>query len=152
MLLALVPLPSVAQDYDLGLSAYASGDYATARRELKPLAEQGHARSQYRLGVMYFNGQGVLQDYAEAVRWFRAAAEQGDASAQFNLGVMYHKGEGVIQDYILAHMWLNIGGANGSSFAPDVRDIVEDRMTPTDIAEAQRRARDCMDSDYTDCD
>lgn len=155
MLLALAPLPSVAQDYDVGLVAYESGDYATALRELKPLAEQGHAGSQYILGLMYAGyggGRGVLEDRAEAVRWFRSAAEQGNADAQTELGAMHATGTGVLQDYMLAHMWLNIGGANGSSLAPGVRDIVEEKMTPTDVSEAQRRARVCMGSDYTDCD
>ena len=45
--------------------------------EVKKKAEQGDADSQYILGFMYNNGQGVPQDHAEAVKWFRLAAEQG---------------------------------------------------------------------------
>ena len=74
ILLALIPLPGVAQDYDVGLAAYQSGDYATALRELEPLAEQGDTSAQNNLGVMYEYGLGVVQDYTEAVRWYRAAA------------------------------------------------------------------------------
>jgi hypothetical protein len=48
-------------DYQKGVAAAQSGDFATALREWKPLAEQGHARAQYNLGVMYESGQGVLQ-------------------------------------------------------------------------------------------
>jgi uncharacterized protein len=55
-------------------------------------AEQGYAEAQYNLGVMYGNGNGVVQDYAEAVKWYRLAAEQGNAKAQNNLGVMYEYG------------------------------------------------------------
>ena len=43
-----------------GFNAYEGGDYATALREWKPLAEQGDASAQYSLGVMYKKGQGVL--------------------------------------------------------------------------------------------
>lgn len=68
-------------------------------------AEQGDAGAQFRLGLMYYLGQGVTQDYAEAVRWYRKAAEQGYAIAQFNLGVMYNKGRGVTQDYAEAVRW-----------------------------------------------
>ena len=64
-----------------------------------PLAEAGYDVAQFNLGVMYDNGQGVLQDYKEAVKWYRLAAEQGYADAQYNLGVMYDNGEGVPQDY-----------------------------------------------------
>ena len=60
-----------------GVAAYKRGDYATALREYRPLAEQGDAAAQAALGVIYHYGQGVPQDYAEAVRWYRKAAAQG---------------------------------------------------------------------------
>ena len=60
--------------------------------------EQGNAKAQNNLGVMYDNGEGVIKDAAEAVKWFRKAAEQGYAYAQNNLGVMYEYGNGVIKD------------------------------------------------------
>jgi TPR repeat protein len=82
-------------DFEKGLKAYQSGDYQTALHEWRPLAEQGDAKAQNNLGVMYEKGLGVPQDYAEAVKWYRKAAEQGDARAQNNLGVMYAAGRGV---------------------------------------------------------
>ncbi len=54
--------------WDEGVAAAKRGDYATALRELRPLAEQGHAVAQYNLGVMYNKGRGVPQDYAKAVK------------------------------------------------------------------------------------
>jgi TPR repeat protein len=48
---------------------------------LRVQAEQGLARAQYNLGVMYETGEGVPEDDVEAVRWWRMAAEQGDALA-----------------------------------------------------------------------
>ncbi len=69
-----------------GAAAQKRGDYATALRELRPLAEQGNAKAQYNLGVMYDKGRGVPQDYAKAVGWWRKAAEQGDAKAQYKIG------------------------------------------------------------------
>jgi uncharacterized protein len=63
-------------------------------RRLKSLqAEQGDANAQFKLGLMYYNGEGVPEDDAEAVKWYRKAAEQGLAGAQFNLGVMYAYGK-----------------------------------------------------------
>jgi TPR repeat protein len=96
---------ALAQDFDKGLAAAQSGDFATALKEWRPLAEQGDADAQSNLGVMYYNGNGVPQDYAQAVKWYRKAAEQGHADAQSNLGVMYDKGEGVPQDYAQAVKW-----------------------------------------------
>ena len=84
--------------FNKGLKAYESGDYATALKEWKPLAEQGEADARHNLGLMYFNGFGVVQDYKAALKWFKLAAEQGYALAQSNQGWMYEKGLGVSQD------------------------------------------------------
>ena len=100
---------------------------------------------------MYDSGDGVLQDYAEAVKWFRLAAEQGNASAQNNLGTMYEVGNGVLQDNIRAHMWYNIASANGDEKAGEWRDERAGLMTSADISEAQKMARECMNSNYQNC-
>ena len=166
-----------------GVTAYNRGDYATALREFRPLANQGTAVAQTFLGFMYAKGQGVPQDDAEAAKWFRKTAEQGDAVAQYllgflyaegpgvpqdfaeaakwlrkaamqgyafaqgDLGFMYEKGRGVPQDYVQAHMWYNLAI---SRFPPGAahddavrnRDFVAKHMTPAQIAEARRLARE----------
>ncbi len=55
------------------LAAYQRGDYATALREWRPLAEQGNAKAQYNLGFMYRYGLGVPQDDAAAWGWYTAS-------------------------------------------------------------------------------
>ena len=133
-----------AQDFDRGLAAAQSGDFATALKEWRPLAEQGDAYAQNNLGVMYENGNGVVQDYAEAAKWYRLAAEQGVANAQNNLGSMYEYGRGVLQDNILSHMWYNIASANGTKKSSEWRDEIAAKMTSDDISKAQAMARECM--------
>ena len=128
------------------------GDYATELQILRPLAEQGNALAELGLGVMYANGQGVPQDFAQAVVWCLKAAEQGDADAQTIVALMYVNGHGVPQDYVRAHMWFNIaaaaaGASDGSGRdAVKWRDLVATRMTPAQIAEAQRMAREWVQS------
>ena len=141
-----------AQDFDKGMKAAQSGDFATAMKEWKPLAEQGNAVAQYNLALMYDNGEGVTLDDAEAVKWYRKAAEQENANAQSNLGVMYYNGEGVLQDTIAAHMWLNIAAANGNTNAVKGRGIVAKQLSSADIVKSQARAKRCMSSGYSDCD
>jgi hypothetical protein len=80
---------SYSADFNKGLTAAQSGDFATALKEWKPLAEKGDVDAQTNLGLMYQNGWGVPQDDKEAVRWYTLAAEQEHAKAQYNLGVMY---------------------------------------------------------------
>ena len=91
---------------------------------------------------MYVEGRGVPQDYAEAVNWYRKAANQGDAMAQYNLGSMYADSQGVPQDYVRAYMWFSLSAAQGDKDAGKYRDLAAPRMTPAQIAEAQKLARD----------
>ena len=77
--LALTPL--AAQDYEKGLAAYRSGDFATALQDWTPLADQGDAEAQYNLGVIYEYGQGVLQDNVMAHMWYNIASANGHENA-----------------------------------------------------------------------
>ncbi len=147
LVLALaLPAPVLAADFQAGWKAYQRAYYATAWEEWRPLAEQGDANAQYYLGVMHQNGEAVPQNYALAALRYSQAAEQGLASAQKNLGVMYARGDGVAQNYVSAHMWLSLAVAR---FPPGItrdeatnfRDKIEKRMTPDQLAEAQRFAR-----------
>jgi TPR repeat protein len=142
---------SVSQDFQVGLDAARKGDYATALREWTPLAEQGDAGAQYNLGLMYGNGDGVPQDDKNAMKWYTLAAEQGHASAQTSLGVVYANGYGVQQDYVYAHMWFNIAASSGEQNAPENRDLVAERMTPSQIERAQDLARECVAKNYKGC-
>lgn len=129
-------------DFQSGLAAYKSGNYAAALKEWRPLAEQGHAKAQHNLGVMYENGRGVPQDYAEARRWYQKAAEQGQVFAQNNLGKMYERGPGVPQDYVQADMWYILSAAQGNEVASRNHAAITKKMTPAQIAEAQKNARE----------
>ena len=128
--------------YQEGAQAYAQGDYDTAMRELRPLAEQGNADAQSKLGVMYDNGRGVPKDDKEAVRWYRMAAEQGNADAQSKLGAMYYTGRGVPKDYVLAYMWWNLAAASGDKDAVKNRETISKKMSRSQIEEAQRLSRE----------
>ena len=177
----MLSLPVAAQDYQKGVEAHDRGDFATALREWRPLAEQGDAKAQFNLGGMYEHGQGVTQDHAVALMWYRRAAEQGDAKAQFNLGGMYEFGLGVTedgaeavkwyrkaaeqgdakaqihlaliydtgmvvpQDYVQAYVWYKLAVTQGDEKAVEGLDFVAKQMTPAQLAEAQRLAREWME-------
>ena len=113
---AFINLPVYA-GFDEGMVAIEKGDYATALKEFKPLAEQGLAIAQTLVGSMYGEGKGVTQDYVQAVSWYRKAAEQGYAIAQNNLGFMYRTGKGVTQDYVQAVSWYRKAAEQGNAFA-----------------------------------
>ena len=172
LVVLLLPQVTFADAYSDAEAAYNRGDYKTAFRGYKRLANQGHARAQSSLGFMYGKGQGVPQDYKEAVTWFRKAANQRCARAhqsnletvpgnlsdiekrfskefikrdnqrcardQFNLGRMYAKG----REYVVAYMWVNLAASEGDEKASQLRDAIEKIMTPSQIAEAQKLARE----------
>jgi TPR repeat protein len=96
---------SLAQPLAEAEEAYSRGDYTTALRLWRPLANQGTMVAEFWVGFMYGEGKGVPQDYAEAAKWFRKAADQGDSASQSFLGTMYAHGNGVRQDYVESAKW-----------------------------------------------
>ncbi len=76
---------------DEGVAAFDRGDYETALREFRPLAEQGNVDAQNALGWMYYIGGGVLQDYVQAHMWYNLAAAQGDKAAAKNRDIVATK-------------------------------------------------------------
>jgi hypothetical protein len=171
-------VPIACAGWSEATSAYEKGDYVTASKELKPLAEEGDPGAQYNLGLMCRDGQGVQKDDFEAVKWFRKAADQGFAQAQYSLALMYRDGlgvrqddaeqakwccmaaeqgyadaqhqmgtgyavgRGVPQDLVKAHMWFDLAAIQGDSEAQKDRDKAAGMMTPSQIAEAQKLARE----------
>ena len=177
--LSTLATPTAWAGFDDGVAAFDRGDYATALREFRTLADQGYAEAQFNVGIIYDYGHGVspdyaqamkwyrkaaeqgfddaqfnlgfmydygqgipAEDYAEAVKWYRKAAEQGNAKAQNSLGFMHYKGRGVPRNYEIAHMWYNLAAAQGDKQATNNRAIVAEKMTPAQITEAQRLARE----------
>ena len=170
--------PLAAGPYEDAVAAYEAGDYVTAYRLQLPVAEEGFAKAQVNLGIMYAYGRGVPRDDAKAVEWFRRAADQGDAFAQHNLGVFYQTGRGVLldrteavrwfrkaadqgladaqydlgrahaegngvpQDPIAAYMWLSLSADQGYQKALGSRSLIIKGMTPAQITEAEKLARE----------
>ena len=178
LLIGLLLATPAWADFQAGIDAYKRGDYETAMKEFRSLAEQGNTDAQYALGVLYDKGQGLPQNYQQMMKWYRLAAEQGQAMAQSKLGlmysqgkgvpqndakaakwtrraaeqghtvsqsalgIMYYVGEGVPQDSVLAHMWLNLAVSKGQEEVVELRDAIATILTPQQLAEAQRLARE----------
>ncbi len=96
------------------------------------------AWADFQAGVDAYNGG----DYDTALKEFRPLAERGKAVAQWSLGIMYERGRSVPQDYVQAYRWYTLAAAKGLKEAVKMRDLLEKRMTPAQLAEAQRMARE----------
>ena len=88
------------------LMPYAQRDYVRALQLLAPLAEQGNAVAQLKLGIIFSRGKVNSPDHVAALRWFTKAAENGQVEAQFELGRIYRDGLGTRVDGKLAVYWL----------------------------------------------
>ena len=138
ILVVSAAISTFAANFSAGLDAYQKGDYNTAAKEWRALADKGDAPSQFNLGLLYVDGRGVPQDYGEAAKWFERAADQDYAKAQLNLGALYGVGKGVKRDYVQAYKWLNICAAKGDAKCVAQRDLVAQKLKSKQITEAQR--------------
>jgi TPR repeat protein len=87
------------------LMPYAKRDYARALALLIPLAEQGNAVAQLKLGMIFSRGKTGTPDHVAALGWFTKAAEQGQVEAQFELGRIYRDGLGMSVNGNAALSW-----------------------------------------------
>jgi len=152
--LLVFAVPAGAQSLEARMKsaagAYERKDFATAIAVWRPLAEAGNAEAQTLLGAMYWSGEGVARDHKEAAKWYLRAADKGYARAQNDIGFMYGFGEGVPpKDNVQAYKWLSLAVRNYTAKNQDRLDqatkdlaAVRARMTPAQIADAERQIRD----------
>lgn len=84
---------------------------------IRPQAEAGDAKAQWKLGVAYAKGEGVKPDYKQALHWYRLAADQGLADAQLALGELYEAGQGAPRDFAEAVRWYRPAAEKGQAAA-----------------------------------
>ena len=87
-LLALPAAPVKADDFRGGLAAYNRGEYASAAKAWRPLAEQGHAKAQFNMAMLHFKGRGVPHDHVTGYMWFRLSLAHGYKRAAEGLEVV----------------------------------------------------------------
>ena len=123
-----------------GVAAQERGDILHALQEWLPLAEQGDAPAQLKVGNLYARGEGVSKDYFEAMKWYRQAAKQDLPEAQFELGKYYDKGRGVPPDEVEALRWYRLAAERGHAAAQANLGLMyaEGRGVPQDSGTAVR--------------
>jgi TPR repeat protein len=148
-----ITLAAYASPLEDGIAAYKNGDYVTAFKFWRSLADQGNADAQYDLSKMYFQGKGVAQDNVEAMKWLQLATNQGNAEAQGFLGIIYLLGKnGVTQDYAEAIKWLQLAANKGDVTAQYVLGGVynEGKGVAQDYVEAVKWFRIAADQGNAD--
>lgn len=78
--------------------------------------------------------------YAEARQLWEDAANKGDSDALYALAKMYAEGLGVLRDYVASHAYFNVAAAKGNRSALEAREILENKMTAEQLAQAEKLA------------
>jgi TPR repeat protein len=116
-----------------------------AMKWYRKAAQQGDLHAQVSLGLIYGTGRGVPQNYFQAEKWFRLAAEQGDALAQYNLGLIHASGYDVVpKNDVQALIWFILAAREGNQDARKKREAFASRMSPEQVAKAEKFAQDWM--------
>ena len=70
--------------------------------------------------------------------------QTGSPDALFELGMVYATGRDVAADLVVAHKWFNLAAARGNSSALVRRIELAQEMSTEQIAEAQKLAREWL--------
>ena len=134
--------------YEEGLKLYQSDDttrdYAQAAKLFQQAADAGHANAQYCLAVLYAKGQGVPKDSAAALKWYRESALNGCVGAAMALGDLFSDGIKVEPDSLSAFVWYSVAAAHGHKVAPTLRDSQKRKLTPKQVAEAEKQVAEIL--------
>jgi TPR repeat protein len=124
-------------------------DAAQAAKWSIKAASQGNAAAQANLGYMSLDGFGLPADPAAAAAWFKRSADQGDASGMLGLATLCEAGRGVPKDVVQAAKWYTLASVDDGEYdeemfarAKKARTALEAKMTPAQIAEADKLAQD----------
>ena len=144
ILVLLVPPRMAYADFNNAVIAYDTGNFRVARENFLNLAEKGHARAEFMLGVMRFYGKGVQANDALAAIWFYKSAIKGDPTGQLALGSLHIRGLGVRQDLVRAYGWLSLAANQGipglQQKAIALRGKTAKIMNSEEVADARRWA------------
>lgn len=128
-----------------------SESYEMLARIYELQANDGDAQAAYDLGFLYNSGLGVEQDLPRAFQWYLTAAKGGLLQAQDKVSMFYSVGVGTIRSDELAYFWILIAQYNGGQNLSSQMIRLEESMTAETRERAQRNARRCVESAYSDC-
>ena len=80
----------------------------------------------------------------DSLAQYERDAKEGRADALYNLGLAYSTGQGVGVDLIAAHKWFNLAAVRGVEAAKGWRNQLAAEMQPSQIAQAQKLAREWL--------
>ncbi len=153
LMVLLTTLPAHS-DLREGIAAYRAGDYATAYRELLPVARAGDAEAQSLVAGMIAEGlgTGAAPNPTMAADWYALAADQRHLHATTMLGWYHMRGLGVPQDPVKGYRLLSRAAARGEPQAIEMtKKVAQQTLTGLDElvnAEARKQSIDLATAYY----
>ena len=114
-------------------------------------ASKGNVYAQNNLGLMHEKGLGFPVNYEKAFKMYLLSAEEGYAVAQYNLGIMYYNGKGVEKSIVDGFMWINISSLNGDDDGEELKLMMTNEMTETQIEQALLKTKNCIKKNLKKC-
>jgi uncharacterized protein len=114
--------PKTGEQSDLdwlerGGEAHTKREYLKALKAWKMASAEGDVESQYRIGLLYARGEGLVRSIPDAVSWFRQAADAGHIEAQYQLGLIYLNG--AIHGPVTADAWFQAASQHNNEVAQE---------------------------------
>ena len=113
LLLSILLVVPARADLLSGIANFEDGNFEVAHEQLLPLAEQGDARAQYVVGIIYLAGYVEPSSSDAALSWLSKAADQGYVQAQTELARMYRVGDGTDVDFTRMVYWYERAAEQG---------------------------------------
>lgn len=128
-------------------------NYGKAAEWYRSAAEMNYSTAMYRMGFLHEKGMGVPKSMQEAEKWYRRAADAGNSWSQFYFGDKCEHGKGVPMDLVSAHAWYNLASRSMGDEqlwknAKSARDRVALKLTPEELARAEKIVRDWRPQKY----
>lgn len=143
-------------EYNLGVDAYRTKDYASARQHwAKAIEKDGQPAAKNNLGYLLYYGLGGATDQAQAVSLWTQAAHSGDRESQWHLGQAFEDGKALKKSVITAYAWYRCAAEymQAGSDADDLEEkIAQDakkslvkllpKLSPAESDAAEKLAKD----------
>ena len=136
-----MPQPQIKEIVTPEMMQEAIRVFAREAKAIRQEAEDGNARQQHNLAVLYTLGLGVPLDHQTAFKWFNKAANEGLAESQFNVAIALQGGLGTRKDLVTSYKYYILASAQGLINSAGARDHLAQYLNREQIEAGQRMAR-----------
>jgi TPR repeat protein len=107
--------------------------------DLSEKAKAGDSAAEFELANAFFEGREIGKDESQGMVLLERAARGGLTQAEFQMGERIYGDGNNAEKYVEAYLWYAMAQRGGAEQADAKVSELEARMTPDQLAEAQKR-------------